>query len=338
MAAQTDAGELRLAWSALAGQGTSDGWMTIALGRAGLRFRAGVVWPGGHETLLVGFNGIAQPRKADLPEGGGFLVQTVPEASGNGFDRWIGVTRQAGAPLDLFEQMAADIISSLSGHPDRGEVWLLGLLLARIRAWQDFMRRPRNGVLAPEAELGLAGELVVLEGLLAAGVEPRRAVDAWQGPSGGLQDFLADVHGLEVKTTLSVNGFPARISSLEQLDDSQGRPVLLAGVRLCLQAGGRTLPDIVEALRAQLAPVAPAQSTLELQLLKAGFFDVFAPDYVRRFDLVDIRVFAVDDAFPRLARSEVRPEIRAAEYEIDLDLVTTPATTLDHALSAHGVF
>ena len=338
MAVQTDAGELRLAWTALAGQGTSDGWITIALGRTGARFRAGVVWPGGHETLLVGFNGIAPPRKADLPEGGGFLVQPVPEASGNGFEHWIGVTRQAGAPLDLFEQMAADIIASVAGHADRGEAWLLGLMLARIRAWQDFMRRPRNGVLAPEAELGLVGELVVLERLMAAGVDPVRAVDAWTGPSGGLPEFLADSQGLEVKTTLSVNGFPARISSLEQLDDSQGRPVLLAGVRLCLQSGGRTLPDIVGALRAQLGAPAHAQSMLELQLLKAGFFGAVAAQYVRRFHLGNIRIFAVDEAFPRLARSNVRPEIRAAEYEIDLDLVATPAMTLEDALSAHGVF
>jgi len=337
MAAQTDTEELRLAWAALAGQDVSDGWRTINLG-SGPRFRAGVVHPGGHQTLLVGFDGITPPRKADLPEGGGFLVQLVPEAAGNSFSHWFGVTRQAGAAEDLFVQMTADIIASIREHQGRSELWLFTLMLARIRAWQDFMRRPRTGVLLPESELGLAGELVVLEGLLDAGVAPVQAVDAWQGPSGGLQDFLTDRYGLEVKTTLSVNGFPARISSLEQLDETQGRLVLLAAVRLCLQADGRTLPEIVVSLRARLADAAVAQSVMELQLLKGGYLDTVAAEYVRRFDLVNIRVFPVEEDFPRLARSMIRTEVRAAEYELDLDLVTTPAVPLAAALTAYGVF
>ena len=337
MAAQTDTEELRLAWAALAGQDTSDGWRTISLG-SGPRCRAGVVHPGSHQTLLVGFDGVTPPREADLPKGGGFLVQLVPEAAGNGFSHWLGVTRQAGGAEDLFVQMTADIITSIQDHEGRSEFWLFTLMLARIQAWQDFMRRPRTGVLPPESELGLAGELVVLEGLLDAGVAPVRAVDAWQGPSGSLQDFLTDLYGLEVKTTLSVNGFPARVSSLEQLDGTQGRLVLLAAVRFCLQADGRTLPEIVASLRARLADAPVAQSAMELQLLKGGYFDTVADEYVRRFDLVNIRVFPVDEDFPRLARSMIRTEVRAAEYELDLDLVTTPALPLAKALSAHGVF
>ncbi|WP_374275841.1 PD-(D/E)XK motif protein [Brevundimonas sp.] len=337
MAAQTDTGELRLAWSALAGQDAGDGWRTISLG-SGARFRAGIVNPGSHQTLLVGFNDITPPRRADLPEGGGFVVRPVDEAAGNGFTHWMGVTRQAGAPEDLFTQMTADIIASIGEHPERSEVWLLTLMLARIRAWQDFMRRPRTGVLTPEAELGLAGELAVLEGIIAAGTDPVRAVDAWQGPSGSLHDFLADTYGLEVKSTLSVNGFPARISSLEQLDESQGRAVLLAAVRFCLQADGRTLTEIVAALRTAVADFPQARSALDLQLLRAGWFDAVAAEYVRRFALVNIRLFPVGEDFPRLARATVRPEIRAAEYELDLDLVGLPAVPLADALAAHGVF
>lgn len=334
---QTDTEELHLAWTALAGQDVADGWMTIPLGGAGPRFRAGINYPGGYETLLVGFNGITTPKRADLPAGRGFTVSPVPEATGNGFTQWIGVSRQPNAPDDMFTQMAADIVGSLAAHAGRAESWLFGLLLARIRAWQEFMRPPRAGILSPEAELGLAGELIMLEALIGAGAEAGSVVDAWQGPARSLQDFLFAVHGLEVKTSLSVNGFPASISSLEQLDAAQGRVVLLAAVRLCIQQTGRTLPEIVTCCRALLAPLTVSLNAFELQLLNAGYFDSVAAEYLRTFDLVDIRIFPVDDAFPGILRSLTRPEIRSVEYVLNLDLVSLPSITVAD-LTSHGVF
>lgn len=333
----TDTDELRLAWSALAGQSDGEGWMTIPLGGAGPRFRAGIRYPSGYETLLVGFSGIAMPKRADLPAGRGFTVSGVPEAEGNGFTQWIGVSRQPNAPDDMFTQMAADIVGSLASHAGRAESWLFGLLLARIRAWQDFMRPPRAGILSAEAELGLAGELTMFEMLIGAGADVGSVVDAWQGPAKSLQDFLFPVHGLEVKTSLSVNGFPASISSLEQLDAAQGRVVLLAAVRLCIQQTGRTLPEIVTHCRALLTTHTVSLNAFELQLLNAGYFDSASAEYARTFALVDIRVFPVDDAFPGLMRSLMRPEIRSAEYVLDLDLINVPAITVAD-LSSHGVF
>lgn len=338
MAAQIDARELRLTWTALASQPMAPGWTTIALGHAGPRFRAGIAYPEGHETLLVGFNGVTPPTDAETPRGEGFLVQHVPEASGRGFSYWIGVTRQASAALDMFAQMAVDILNSLAAAPDHGDGWLLQLMLARIRAWQEFMRRPRSGVLSGEEELGLVGELHVLEALVDAGIAPAAAVAAWQGPSGSMQDFIAPQHGIEVKSTLSAIGFPARISSLEQLDPALGRLVLLTGVRLCLQSDGRALPDVVQQLRRRLDGMPLPAASFERQLLHAGYFDAAAGEYIRRFSVVSIRVFAVDSTFPCLTRTSTRPEIRSAEYDVDLDLVETPATSLDIAISKHGVF
>lgn len=338
MAAQTDIGELHTAWAALASAPAAEGWTSIGLS-AGPRFRAGAAWPGGHETLLVGFSGVSLPPKAELPEGRGFAVRAAPKSAGQGHDVWIALTRQTGGADDLFGRMAADVVDSVAAQSTKGEAWLLTLTLARIRAWQEFMRRPRTGVLPPEAELGLAGELVVLEAVLNEGIDPVVVLESWVGPDGGLQDFQTAVHGLEVKTSLAAGSFPARISSLEQLDDAQGRVILLAAVRLCIQAGGRTLPQIVAALRARLAAL-PSQGggLFDMRLIQAGFFDAVAGDYVRAFDPVDIRVFEVDEGFPRLARSAVRPEIRAAEYEIDLDLAKTAPLPLAAALTSHGVY
>ena len=59
-------------------------------------------------------------------------------------------------------------------------------------------------------------------------------LDAWQGPLNGLQDFFIGTGAIEVKATIAPQGFPAKISSLDQLDETQRQPLFLAGVRLAL--------------------------------------------------------------------------------------------------------
>ena len=68
----TDTDELEAAWRALAGQTADKGWLTVALGHSSPRFRGGIVFPEGGETLLVGFNIASELRKTDLPEGDRF--------------------------------------------------------------------------------------------------------------------------------------------------------------------------------------------------------------------------------------------------------------------------
>ena len=120
MAAQTDVEELRTAWAALCASPAADGSTSIVLS-AGPRFRAGAVWPGGHETLLVGFSGVTLPPKSELPEGRGFAVRAAPQPAGQGHDVWIALTRQIGGADDLFSRMAADVVDSVAAQATRGE-------------------------------------------------------------------------------------------------------------------------------------------------------------------------------------------------------------------------
>ncbi|ESZ05780.1 hypothetical protein X737_35480 [Mesorhizobium sp. L48C026A00] len=337
MVVLTDTGELETAWSALAGQKAEKGFLTVALGHSQPRFRGGIAFPEGGETLLVGFNVDTAPAKAELPEGSGFRVETAGEALAPGFGLWVCLIRQAGAGRDLFVQMSADIVAALSATSTKSDSWLLALMLARIRAWQDFMRRPRPDRLSPEEEIGLYGELVFLRESLDAGAVPDIMVHSWAGPRGGLQDFQSDTIGIEVKSTTSVNGFPAQISSLEQLDGLSGRPVLLAGLRLCQQQTGQTLPELADALRARVASSRDLAASMDRALLLAGYDGSAAGLYSRRFDLVDVRVFEIDAGFPCLLRSSTDPAIRAAVYEVDLDLVNANVISLPEALTRYGV-
>lgn len=338
MAVLTDTEELQAAWRAFAGQTSNSGISTILIGPRGSRFRAGVAHDGGEEVLLAGFNLLNAPMAKELPEGHGFRVEVSTEHYADGFQYWLCLTRQPGASLDLFGQMAADIMASLGARSGLPDARLVTLMLARIRTWQDFMTRPVSAIMSPQAELGLTGELLVLRKLVRGGVSPQVAAAAWQGPAGGLRDFETQNYCLEVKTTLSVNGFLARISSLEQLDDGIAPPVLLVGMRLCLQANGETLPDIIRDVRTLVADSKVAASDVERNLLLARFSDATASDYTRQFVISDCRVFDVAGSFPRLARTQTRPEILAAAYDLDLDLIQEPAMDLTNAINEFGVF
>jgi hypothetical protein len=198
------------------------------------------------------------------------------------------------------------------------------------------MEQDRQGVLGREAETGLYGELVVLHELVGAGIPAACAVDTWQGPLKGLHDFSSGSAAIEVKTTVSVNSFPAAVGSLEQLDPSLKQPLFLVGVRLAVSTSGRTLPDIVSTLRNRLADDPPTLSVFESRLLHAGYLDALADNYMQRFETVAMIVFEVNRSFPGLTRYNVDTAIRKATYELDLDVLNVPVVTLAHACEHLG--
>lgn len=164
----------------------------------------------------------------------------------------------------------------------------------------------------------------------------RLAIDAWQGPLDGLQDFMPGDGGIEVKATLLVGGFPATISSLEQLDDSLRQPLFLAAVRLALHAMGMTLPAKSDAIRARLKDNQAALELFDARLMQAGLLRTATERYTRRFSHVSTTVMPVSDSFPRLTRAHVHPAIRKARYEVDLDLTGVSDIGLTRALEFLG--
>ena len=336
MAPPTDEA-LEVAWRALAEPAedhSAEGWRTIPIERttqcrilAGRRFRPG------DEAVLFGFPPAAVAATAGLPRARGFRVETVPDEIPGDARAWIALVREPAGSLTMFARMASDIIALLRGA-STDEVPLLPLFTGRIRAWQAFMESGRDDVLSPAAEVGLVGELRFLRQILEAGVAPFVATDGWRGPIDGLHDFLLGTGAVEVKTSTTSGEFPATIASLDQLDDSQVRPLFLAGVRLALRASGRTLPELVADVDGCMAADPVARARFSDLVLRAGVLDGVRDRYVRRFATVRTMLFPVTDTFPRLTRRNVAQAVRQARYDLDLDLVQVPETDLDSVLRA----
>ncbi|MCF8173376.1 MAG: PD-(D/E)XK motif protein, partial [Candidatus Methylopumilus sp.] len=155
--------------------------------------------------------------------------------------------------------------------------------------------------------------------IIEAGVPSALALEAWVGPLDGIQDFEIGTGAIEVKATLSAVGFPARIGSLEQLDDSVRQPLFLAGIRLRQISNGKNLPDFISELRQSITGDAEAERLLSERLIAAGYFADHADRYPRRFDVVSTRIVEVTEGFPRLTPGRVPQGISKALYEIDFD-------------------
>lgn len=311
MGRRFEPGALNAAWRALAG-GSGDGWRTILVATLGsIRVHAGRRSPADEESVEFRVPEMAGVP-GELPEGRGFEMTRV-----KGSPDTLMITRRAGASPTLFLLMVTDVLTDLDDRESNGEPRLASALVARVRAWQDFMERADDGVLGREAEIGLLGELTVLAELIRAGMVGRRAVESWAGPSGGLHDFHFGGPALEVKTSTSSDGFAATIDSLDQLDDSFASPLYLAAVSL-RSGQGRTLAEFVAEVDDLLSDDGAARQVFERCLLRAGFLRAAATRYSNRYSLRSTSLYLVDDAFPRLVRATVPQPVLSARYRLDL--------------------
>lgn len=327
--------EIELSWSSLTDNPDATGWRSIAVSSpANVALRAGRSFPGQEEALLVGFPSVTIAAAEKLPESQGFAVtrlEATTEAA-----QWLALTRKSTGSFELFTAMVSDVVESLNVADPNDEKNLLRVFLGRIRAWQEFMRKGAMA-LSPEAELGLVGELAALDAIIKEGVAASTAIEGWLGPLDGIQDFHLGLGALEVKASISPAGFPAKIGSLEQLDDRSRQPLFVVGAKFRQIDSGRNLPTFIADLLASLGDDHESQRLLGERLLAAGYFTQHADRYPRRFVLNEIRVVEVLDGFPRLIQGAIPPGVLGARYDIDLDRAPGERITIGQALKRMGV-
>lgn len=324
------------AWNALSGHHEVEGgWVGIHVTGVGdCKLMAARLFPGNQEALLAGFPAARLGSSEHLPEGRGFeVVRAEPRGDGR---MWIALSRREAGSLELFVEMVSDVAGAMDSCSAEGEAAILRIMLRRVRMWQQFMSRGA-GPLGPEAELGLAGELHFLAALLGAGVEPDSALKAWVGPEDAPQDFLLGEGAIEAKATMSSSGFPVKIGSLEQLDDGLASPLFLAAVRFSGGDGGLTLPEMVGEVEHRLDGEPGAVDLLHERLMMAGYSDIHAGQYSRRFEPRESRILSVSEGFPRMTTGTVPPGVTRAIYEINLDLAGGFVCDLGVALNKLGV-
>lgn len=327
-------GELRRIWHAVRGAGDqAGGWRAIARSESS-RIHVGIRFPELTEALLFGFNCEIQ-ETGQLPQGRGFELEKLSAPLNSDYPHWLSIARRDMAEIELFSLMANDLCShafSASGFIDTRHYHDL---IRRVRSWQDFMEKSVSGRLSDYEEMGLFGELVVFRDLLKAGMPPAQTLQLWTGPRNGLQDFMSDTVGFEVKSTSSTASYPVRIGSLDQLDDTGPRKVFLCGQKFIEAANGERLPDLIQDIGNRIA-TGSDKVQWERMLQLAGFDPIHTELYVRRFSLANRRIYVADDQFPCLARSRLPAGFVSGEYVVDLNEVSVDEISYGSLLEFFG--
>lgn len=337
MVLQSKEDQLASAWRALSSKAEGQGWKVIDIFKStNCSVMAGRRGEGNEEGLLVGIAGVSAPKNVQLPNGQGFaFIRTELQGDTSGHT-WFALVRQQEGSLPLFSLMAGDLVSLLDKSGSEQGARIYSLLVARIRAWQDFMKRDRSGVLSAEEEIGLIGELIVLGNLMVDGMLAPDAVESWMGPEDGLHDFVIGNGGIEAKTTVASVGFIAKIGSLDQLDNSLYQPLYIGAVRLMQSLEGKTLPEFINELMV-VVRASGATALLSSRLVSAGYADALREQYSRRFLLRELSYRLVKNDSPRLTRSHVSPSIQEAKYSLDIDTIPVVASTFKEISENLGI-
>ncbi|NNJ14573.1 PD-(D/E)XK motif protein [Pseudomonas putida CSV86] len=336
--AVVNSSEIQGIWRALSEATTTPGWRTIDLLKAGTcQLKVARHSPSNEEAVLIGFATTKIPIASRLPKGQGFRMARANLRGALDSHQWLAIIRQPSGSQDLFAAVACDLARLISHSDNIPESQIYQHLLARVRGWQEFMRRGQDG-LSGEAEQGLVGELVLILKSIEQGVMPFSIIDAWRGPQKGLHDFLFATGSIEVKSTIATEGFPVSITSLDQLDDSQSSPLYLFGVRLEVTNAGMNLPSFVNTLRAIINTDASTSKKFESSLVDAGYFDIHEDFYVRHFSVSEIKIMLVDSDFPRLTSANVPAEVKWAKYQLDISAATIKTEPLAYILRTLGVY
>jgi hypothetical protein len=263
----------------------------------------------------------AAPPEA-LFELGGMRLNTVPDDP----CPLLVLSLEDVSRRDLFSTICADVVAA-AAVADRHEA--LHQFLARLSAWRQFLRDRRDGLSRSET-IGLIGELVVLERLLA---DDPHCLSSWKSPTDGLHDFERNGHALEAKTGLGPSS-RITISRLDQLATAGLRRLDLVHVRLIESPEGRSLRDIISTVSA-LLPDDHGRRIFENALLRRGLLP--GDDVARiipRVQLRSIDAYTVSDTFPRLVRATLPVAITEATYTLEVRAILAFSADLAAVLDA----
>ena len=213
---------------------------------------------------------------------------------------------------DLFAYVCADVIRAVGEEDAATGDSPLRTFGARLDAWRAFLR-DRSAEMQRHEAVGLAGELILLSRLMAAGLD---GLAFYRAPDDGLHDFEHGGWALEVKASLGA-GSRLQVSSLDQLDDRGVAELNLVHVRFVEDPAGDGIAALADRLVAAM-PTERHRRTLRNALLRRGLppeADRTLQPFLR---LVDVDYYRVAAGFPRLCRRDVPPGIAEAGYQLEV--------------------
>lgn len=262
------------------------------------------------ETIVFEFNQIFHDSlKASL----GFSIEKT--TVGNKSILKIGNKNEQSKFADMFFLFIADLLNLSNDSHDLPISKRYGLIVMRIKAWQKFMKSEVDRF-SYEQEIGLFGELLVLNFLIDKKIIQGSITNVWQGPIHAARDFFISKNlALEVKSSVTDNPFIAKISSLEQLNNCDVENLYLVAVKLQESREGQTVCDLIKIIKEKLNDQYLIYEFDSL-LVISGFLENKISRPLMTLSLDYIKAFNVE-SIPRILPTTIKGVVRA-RYEIKL--------------------
>ena len=236
--------------------------------------------------------------------------------------RTLGLKLRESSLQDLFYTLCLDIVSSASHAVSEADA--VNTALRRTWRWHHLLRGGRAGLLSIEEQMGLIGELLVLERYLLPSLPVANAVDAWRGPLGSPKDFELGLLAIEAKARRGSAKPSVTITSEHQLDSAGMHSLYLHVVDLSVApqtiSESFSVSEVAKRVGNRiLTDDASVASIFDGLLTAAGLLpehDYSSSCFVEGRS----RLFAVDADFPRIEASEILPGVERVTYSIMLGL------------------
>lgn len=216
----------------------------------------------------------------------------------------------------VFYAFCNDLVDSITEQYDESEALLQ--LKNRYHSWKSMFKNRRK--MSPQSNQGLFGELYFMEKYLFKKYNTEDIIDSWAGPDGYSKDFSINNSWYEVKTTLSTSNV-VKITSLEQLSSTTpGNLVVVKVDRMSeiYEDGCSNIYDLFKSIMSKLTSNQAKEKFIE-KLLNYGF-DINENANIEKYKFYDLKIYNVDDGFPRLLESDIKyQQIGKISYELILN-------------------
>ncbi len=216
---------------------------------------------------------------------------------------------------DVFILFIEDIIKSLMIVNNSTEA--LTTIANRINYWKKLFGKYASGLLTPEQQRGLFGELYFLKNILDSNTNYQRIMNAWQAPTGSNQDFYFEGNAVEVKTSKS-NNSTIKIANEFQLDITGLKSLYIAFFKLNEYPDeNHTLLNIIEEIRLLLNKDIDVLKEFNLKLESLGIISETEEEYNNvGYVIRNEKYYQVTDEFPKITSSMVNEAVSKISYEI----------------------
>ena len=230
---------------------------------------------------------------------------------------WLSFDLEDNKFANLFYTFCSDMVNSLSDLSDAKKE--LEYIKNRFYNWKKMFQNVTTKDLSEEKEQGIFGELYFLYKYMIPKYGVDSSILSWSGPLKFNKDFSINDTWYEVKTS-SVSSTNIKITSLSQLDsDNDGFLTVVKVEKMSPEFTGSmsSVYSLIQAIMAQINSIKIQDDFLN-KLVEYGL----GPDNnfgSRKFDVKNIKLYLVNDDFPRLTKNVItHEEIDNVSYLLNL--------------------